>query len=129
MQNDHWNLARILSKAARPELAPAYQRFLDERNQFSDFARVSYNELLKSIGRTKESALVPSLIDLTRCEQLIIGGDAPFLKKCFKAIRTLGDSSHLALLRDTFDVSSESRADVKKAFDETVARLEKKPPR
>ncbi|MDJ0877495.1 MAG: hypothetical protein QNI86_02730 [Halieaceae bacterium] len=129
MKNDHWNLARLMSKVAAPEFAPVYQRFFDERERFNEFARVAYSELLNSVTKTKDASLVPSIIDLTRVEKKIIGGDGPFLKKCFKATKTLGDASHLELLRSTFDVSSEGRADVLKAFDETVARLEKKAPK
>ena len=69
MENDHWNLARLMSKVAAPEFAPVYQRFFDERETFSEFARVAYSELLNSVTKTRDASLVPSIIDLTRREE------------------------------------------------------------
>lgn len=66
------------------------------------------------------------VIDLLRFEKHILGGDAAFMKKVFKAIGQLGTRADAAVLAGRFDVSAEARTDVVEAYDATLKKLEKK---
>lgn len=56
----------------------------------------------------------------------IVGGDAVFMKRIFKAIGQLGSKADAALLASRFDASAEDRPDVLQAFEAALARWEKK---
>lgn len=96
------------------------------REGFSEVHLYHYKKLLDVVGKTGSPLLVEPLIDLLRFEQFIIGGDAAFMKKIFKAIGQLGAQADAAVLASRFDVTQETRADVAQAYEATVARLGKK---
>ncbi|WP_157422046.1 hypothetical protein [Acidovorax sp. Root219] len=56
----------------------------------------------------------------------IVGGDAVFMKRIFKAIGQLGSKADAAVLASRFDAAAEDRPDVLQAFEAALARLEKK---
>ena len=61
-----------------------------------------------------------------RFEKHILGGDAVFMKKIFKAIGQLGSKADAAVLASRFDVSAEARPDVAEAYEATMKKLGKK---
>ena len=66
------------------------------------------------------------LIDLLRFEKHVIGGDAAFMKKIFKAIGQLGVKADAAVLASRFDAMVETRPDVALAYQAAATRLSKK---
>lgn len=78
------------------------------------------------MSKTKSPLLVEPLIDLLRFERQIIGGDAVFMKKIFKAIGQLGTRADAEVLASRFDARAEARPDVFKAYQDAMVRLGKK---
>ncbi|MFN4121193.1 leucine-rich repeat domain-containing protein [Acidovorax sp.] len=124
-KQEHFTLARILQQVASPAFADLFLAFFAQRESFSQLHLELYKWLLDVVGKTQSPALVEPLIDLLRFEKHILGGDAAFMKKIFKAIGQLGSAADAALLAGRFDVSAELRPDVADAYHATVARLQK----
>lgn len=126
LKTPHFAIADILVKLASPAFADLFLAFLDLRENFSFLHLQLYKRLLDAVGKTQSPLLVEPLIDLLRFEKHIIGGDAAFMKKIFKAIGQLGSKADATVLASRFDVAAENRADVVAAYDATMARLDKK---
>lgn len=124
-KQEHFTIARVLQKVASPAFASLFLAFFAQRGSFSQLHLNLYKWLLDVVGKTQSPALAEPLIDLLRFEKHILGGDAAFMKKIFKAIGQLGSAADLALLAGRFDVSAEVRPDVADAYHATVARLQK----
>lgn len=125
-KQEHFTIARVLQKVASPAFASLFLAFFEQRGNFSQLHLNLYKWLLDVVGKTQSPALVPPLIDLLRFEKHILGGDAAFMKKIFKAIGQLGSAADADLLVSRFDVVAEARPDVAEAFNAAMARLEKK---
>lgn len=125
-KQEHFTLARILQQVASPVFAGLFQAFFAQRESFSQLHLDLYKWLLDVVGKTQSPALVEPLIDLLRLEERILGGDAAFMKKTFKAIGQLGTRADAALLTSRFDVAAEARPDVAEACLATLKKLEKK---
>jgi hypothetical protein len=126
LKSEHFTIARILQKAASPAFAGMFLAFFHLSEDFSAMHLGLYKRLLDAAGKTQSPLLVEPLIDLLRFEKHILGGDAAFLKKIFKAIGQLGGKADAALLASRFDVSAETRPDVAEACKAALARLQKK---
>lgn len=124
-KQEHFTIAKLLQQVASPAFANLFLAFFAQRESFSQLHLNLYRWLLDVVGKTQSPALVEPLIDLLRFEKHILGGDAAFMKKIFKAIGQLGSAADEALLAGRFDVSAESRPDVADAHRATVARLQK----
>lgn len=125
-KQEHFTIARILQKVAGPAYSDLFRAFFDQRESFSQLHLVLYKWLLDVVGKTQSAQLVVPLIDLLRFERHIIGGDAVFMKKTFKAIGQLGALADGAALANSFDISAETRPDVLKAYQDAITRLGKK---
>ncbi|MCZ8091992.1 MAG: leucine-rich repeat domain-containing protein [Acidovorax sp.] len=123
---EHATIARILAEAPIPAFADLFLAFFHLREGFSEAHLHHYKQLLDGVGKVQSPQLVEPIIDLLRCEKHILGGDAVFMKKIFKAIGQLGTKADAAVLASRFDVSAETRADVVEAFEATLKKLEKK---
>ena len=119
-------LARILQQVAGPAFAGLFEAFFAQRAGFSQLHLDLYKGLLDAVGKTQSPALVEPLIDLLRFEKHILGGDAAFMKKIFKAVGQLGSRADAALLASRFDAAAEARPDVAEACLATLKKLEKK---
>lgn len=125
-KQEHFTTARILQKVASPAFASLFLAFFDQRENFSQLHLNLYKWLLDVVGKTQSPLLVEPLIDLLRFEKHILGGDAAFMKKIFKAIGQLGSKADAAVLTSRFNVAAETRPDVANAYHAAVARLAKK---
>lgn len=126
MDVEHATIMRILLKAASPAHADLFLTFFNDREGFSEAHLYHYKKLLDVVAKTESHALVDPIIDLLRFEKHIIGGDAAYMKKIFKAVSQLGTRDDAALLASRFNVANEARPDVVAAYEAAVARLEKK---
>jgi Leucine-rich repeat (LRR) protein len=124
-KQEHFTMERILQKVASPAFAGLFLAFFEQRENFSQLHLNLYKWLLDVVGKTQSPQLVEPLIDLLRFEKHILGGDAPFMKKIFKAIGQLGAKADGTVLASRFDVSAETRHDVAEAYQAAVARLGK----
>lgn len=125
-KQEHFTLARILQQVAGPAFAGLFEAFFAQRAGFSQLHLDLYKGLLDAVGKTQSPALVEPLIDLLRFEKHILGGDAAFMKKIFKAVGQLGSRADAALLASRFDAAAEARPDVAEACLATLKKLEKK---
>lgn len=100
--------------------------FFEHRESFSQLHLNLYKWLLDAVGKTQSLQLVEPLIDLLRFEKHILGGDAAFMKKIFKAIGQVGGKADAGVLARRFDVAAETRLDVTEAYQAAMARLGKK---
>lgn len=125
-KQEHFTMARILQKVASPAFSSLFLAFFEQRESFSQLHLHLYKWLLDVVGKTQSPLLVEPLIDLLRFEKHILGGDAAFMKKIFKAIGQLGAKADAAVLASRFDVAAEVRPDVAEAYHAAVARLGKK---
>jgi hypothetical protein len=123
---EHATIARILAEAPIPAFADLFLAFFHLREDFSEAHLHHYKRLLDVVGKVQSPQLVEPIIDLLRCEKHILGGDAAFMKKVFKAIGQLGAKADAAVLASRFDVSAETRTDVAEAYEATLKKLEKK---
>lgn len=123
---EHATIARILVEAPIPAFADLFLAFFDLRDSFSEAHLHHYKRLLDVVGKVASPQLVEPIIDLLRFEKHILGGDAAFMKKVFKAIGQLGAKADAAVLASRFDVSAETRTDVAEAYEATLKKLEKK---
>lgn len=126
MKLEHAMVMRILVKAASPAHTDLFLAYFNERERFSEMHLYYYKKLLDVVGKTQAPQLVEPVIDLLRLEKHIIGGDAAFMKKIFKAIAQLGGKADAAVLASRYDVAAETRPDVVAAYEATLARLGKK---
>ena len=126
LKHEHATIARILVEAPIPAFADLFLAFFDLRGSFSEAHLYHYKRLLDVVGKVQSEQLVAPIIDLLGLEKHILGGDAAFVKKAFKAIGQLGTKADAAVLAGRFDVSAETRADVVEAFEATLKKLEKK---
>lgn len=126
LKHEHATIARILVEAPIPAFAELFLAFFDLRGSFSEAHLHHYKRLLDVVGKVQSAQLVAPIIDLLGFEKHILGGDAAFMKKVFKAIGQLGTKADAAVLASRFDVSAETRADVVEAFEATLKKLEKK---
>lgn len=126
LKHEHATIMRILVQTAAPAFTDLFLAFFQLREGFSEVHLYHYKKLLDVVGKTESPLLVEPLIDLLRFEQFIIGGDAAFMKKIFKAIGQLGNKADAAVLASRFDVTQETRPDVAQAYEATLARLGKK---
>lgn len=125
-KQEHFTMARILQKVASPAFASLFMAFFEQQGGFSQLHLNLYKWLLDVVGKTQSPLLVEPLIDLLRFEKHILGGDAAFMKKIFKAIGQLGGKADAAVLASRFDVTAETRPDVAEAYHAAAARLGKK---
>lgn len=123
---EHATIARILVEAPIPAFADLFLAFFDLRDSFSEAHLHHYKRLLDVVGKAQSAQLVAPIIDLLGFEKHILGGDAAFMKKVFKAIGQLGTKADAALLASRFNVTTETRADVAEAYEATLKKLEKK---
>ncbi len=126
MDLEHAMLMRILLKVASPAYTDLFLAYFNDRNAFSELHLHFYKKLLDVVAKTEAPELVAPLIDMLGLEQHIIGGDAAFMKKIFKAVGQLGCRPDAALLASQFNVADEARTDVATAYEVAVARLLKK---
>ena len=126
MKLEHAMIMRILVKVASPAHTDLFLAYFNEREMFSEMHLYYYKKLLDVVGKTQAPQLVEPLIDLLRLDKHIIGGDAAFMKKIFKAIAQLGGKADAAVLASRFNAAAEARPDVQQAYEATLARLEKK---
>ena len=126
LKHEHATIARILVEAPIPAFAELFLAFFDLRGSFSEAHLHHYKRLLDVVGKVQSAQLVAPIIDLLGFEKHILGGDAAFMKKVFKAIGQLGTKADAAVLASRFDVSAETRTDVAEAFEATLKKLEKK---
>lgn len=126
MDLEHATIMRILLKVASPAYTDLFLAYFNDRNSFSELHLHFYKKLLDVVAKTEASDLVAPLIDMLGLEKHIIGGDAAFMKKLFKAIGQLGRKSDAALLANQFNVADEGRQDVAAAYQAAIARLSKK---
>lgn len=125
LKSEHFTIAQILQKVAGPAYTDLFMAFFQLREDFSQLHLRLYKRLLDGVGKTRSPLLVEPLIDLLRFEKHIIGGDAAFMKKIFKAIGQLGRKADAAVLASRFNVAAEARPDVAEAYHEAVVRLGK----
>lgn len=126
MDIEHAMIMRILLKVASPAYADLFLAFFNDRHSFSELHLHFYKKLLDVVAKTESPALVAPLIDLLKLDAHIIGGDAAFMKKIFKAVGQLGSKADATLLASQFNVASETRPDVAAAYEATMVRLGKK---
>lgn len=126
LDHEHFTIAQILEKVAGPAYTDLFLAFFNLREDFSQLHLRLYKWLLDVVGKTQSPLLVAPLIDLLRFEKQVIGGDAAFMKKIFKAIGQLGGRGDAAVLASRFDVAAETRPDVASAYEAAMARLGKK---
>lgn len=126
LKHEHATIARILVEAPLPVFADLFLAFFNQRGDFSEAHLHHYKRLLDVVGKVNSPQLVDPIIDLLRFEKHILGGDAAFMKKVFKAIGQLGAKADAAVLASRFDVSAETRPDVAEAFEATLKKLQKK---
>ncbi|EJE53130.1 hypothetical protein PMI14_02204 [Acidovorax sp. CF316] len=126
LESEHAMVMRILLQVAGPAYTELFLAFFNEREGFSEAHLHHYKKLLDVVGKTGAPQLVEPTIDLLRFEKHIVGGDAAFMKKVFKAIGQLGSKADAAVLASRFDAAAEARADVLEAYEATLARLAKK---
>jgi len=126
LKDEHSMIARILVQAAAPAFTDLFLEFFNLREGFSEAHLYHYKKLLDVVGKTESPLLVEPIIDLLRFEKHIIGGDAAFMKKIFKAIGQLGANADAAVLTSRFDVAQEVRPDVIEAYEAAVKKLGKK---
>ena len=126
LKHEHATITRILVQAPLPVFADLFLAFFNLRESFSEVHLHHYKRLLDVVGKVQSPALVEPIIDLLRFEQHILGGDAAFMKKIFKAVGQLGSRADVALLSSRFDAAAEARPDVAEACLATLKKLEKK---
>lgn len=126
LEIEHAMVMRVLLQVAGPAYTDLFLAFFNEREGFSEAHLHHYKKLLDVVGKTGAAQLVEPIMDLLRLESRIIGGDAAFMKKIFKAIGQLGSKADAAVLASRFNAATEARADVLEAYEATVARLAKK---
>jgi hypothetical protein len=126
LKHEHATIARILVQAPLPAFTGLFLAFFNLRESFSEVHLYHYRRLLDVVGKLPSPQLVEPIIDLLRFEKRILGGDAAFMKKVFKAIGQLGAKADAAVLASRFDVSAETRTDVAQACEATIRKLEKK---
>jgi len=126
LKEGHALIVKILVEAASPAYTDLFLAFFNQRHQFSAIHLGYYKKLLDVVGKTKSPLLVEPLIDLLRFEKYIVGGDAAFMRKIFKAIGQLGTNADVAALTCRFDAAAETRPDVLQAYEATLTRLHKK---
>lgn len=126
LKHEHATIARILVEAPIPAFADLFLAFFNLREGFSEAHLHHYKQLLDGVGKVQSPQLVEPIIDLLRLEKHILGGDAAFMKKVFKAIGQLGTRADAAVLAGRFDVSAEARTDVAEAYEAALKKLEKK---
>lgn len=123
---EHVTITHVLCEMASPACTDLFLTFFNDRDRFSAIHLGIYKNLLDAVGKTKSSQLVEPIMDLLRFERQIIGGDAAFMKKIFKAIGLLGSKADAGVLASRFDVAAETRPEVLQAYEAALARLEKK---
>ena len=126
LDREHFTIAQVLQSVAGPAYTDLFLAFFNLREDFSQLHLRLYKRLLDGVGKTQSPLLVEPLIDLLRFEKQVIGGDAAFMKKIFKAIGQLGGRGDAAVLARRFDVAAETRPDVASVYQATMARLGKK---
>ena len=126
LKQEHAAIVRILVQAPLPTFIDLFLAFFNLREAFSEIHLSHYKRLLDVVAKTQSPLLVPPLIDLLRFEKHILGGDAAFMKKIFKAIGQLGTKADAAALASRFDVSAETRPDVADAYEAAMKKLGKK---
>ena len=126
LKAEHSTIMRVLLQVAGPAYSDLFLAFFNDRQGFSEAHLQHYKKLLDVVGKTGAPQLVEPLIDLLRFDRQIIGGDAAFMKKVFKAIGQLGGKADAALLASRFDVTAEARPDVLDAYEAAFSRLAKK---
>ncbi|WP_162240454.1 MULTISPECIES: leucine-rich repeat domain-containing protein [unclassified Acidovorax] len=126
LKSDHATIMNVLLQVASPAYTDLFLAFFNDRNQFSNAHLGNYKCLLEVVGKTKAPQLVEPIMDLLRLERHIVGGDAVFMKRIFKAIGQLGSKADAAVLASRFDAAAEDRPDVLQAYEAALARLEKK---
>jgi hypothetical protein len=126
LEIEHSLIMRILLKVASPAFTDLFLAFFNDREGFSELHLHFYKKLLDVVARTEAPPLTAPIIDLLRFDTHIIGGDAAYMKKIFKAVGQLGGKADAVLLPRQFNAAAETRPDVVAAYDAAVARLEKK---
>jgi len=126
LKQEHATIVRILVDAPLAAFTDLFLAFFNLRGDFSEIHLSHYKRLLDVVGKVQSPLLVEPLIDLLRFEKHILGGDAAFMKKIFKAIGQLGSKADAAVLAHHFDAAAETRPDVADAYHAAVARLAKK---
>lgn len=126
LKQEHATIVRILVHAPLAEFTDLFLAFFRLRDNFSDIHLSHYKRLLDVVGKVQSPLLVEPIIDLLRFEKKIIGGDAAFMKKIFKAVGQLGSKADASVLASRFDVAQEVRPDVVEAYQATMRKLEKK---
>lgn len=126
LKQEHATIVRILVDAPLAAFTDLFLAFFNLRGDFSEIHLSHYKRLLDVVGKVQSPLLVEPIIDLLRFEKHILGGDAAFMKKIFKAIGQLGSKADAAVLPSRFDVAAETRPDVADAYHAAVARLAKK---
>ncbi|MGP1630053.1 MAG: leucine-rich repeat domain-containing protein, partial [Giesbergeria sp.] len=89
LEEEHATIVRILVNAPLPVLTDLFLAFFNLRGDFSEIHLSHYKRLLDVVGKVQSPLLVAPIIDLLRFEKHILGGDAAFMKKIFKAIGQL----------------------------------------
>ncbi|MBB6557495.1 hypothetical protein HNP48_000159 [Acidovorax soli] len=126
MEKEHEIIMCVLSGIASPACTDLFLAFFNEREGFSENYLYLYKNLLDMVGKTKSPQLVAPIMDLLRFERHIIGGDAAFMKKIFKAIGQLGTRSDAAVLASRYDAAADDRPDVVQEYEATLVRLGRK---
>ncbi len=126
MDMEHATIMRILLKVASPAYTDLFLAYFNDRNAFSELHLHFYKKLLDVVVKTDARELVEPLVDMLALDKHIIGGDAAFMKKIFKAVGQLGCRADAALLASQFNVADEARPDVATAYQAAMVRLLKK---
>ncbi len=126
--SEHATIMNVLLKVASPAYTDLFLAFFNERESFSSAHLGNYKYLLDVVGKTQSPRLVEPIMDLLRCDRCIIGGDAAFMKRNFKAIGQLGGKADAAVLASRFDAASDGRPDLVEACEATLVRLGEKRP-
>lgn len=122
----HIKILKIAIEISGPQCSDLYKLYLDDYQNFSTYHKNAYRMIFDTIKKTKNRNLVNNIIQTIPCEKLILGGNTPYIKKALMAVKSLGDYTHIKKLESTFERENESREDVLKVYNATIARLEKK---
>ena len=126
MEKEHEVIMCVLSGIASPACTDLFLAFFNEREGFSENYLYLYKNLLDMVGKTKSPRLVAPIMDLLRFERHIIGGDAAFIKRIFKAIGQLGSKADAAVLASRYDAAADDRPNVVQEYEATLERLGRK---
>ncbi len=118
--------ARTNGASSFPAYTDLFLAYFNDRNAFSELHLHFYKKLLDVVVKTDAPEVVEPLIDMLGLDKRIIGGDAAFMKKIFKAVGHLGCRADAALLASQFNVADEARPDVATAYQAAMAGLLKK---